>query len=438
MNIYNTNYEAASFIYAILFYIFLQVKYQNNAPSNERMKKLIKACLAALALDLFTSVCITYADVIDPVLNSIMSGMYFFSLVLLTFSVTKFYMTFMNLSETYMNVLNVIIIVLTLVSLIALVINVKTGTFFTFKHGYYEHGHLYSMCYFMPVIYFLLTFVSIIIGRKGVSRKNFICLLAGLLMAPSGAIIQFFFRPDILLSNATTIYALSFGALTLETPAYAEMIQKKHDLEELNDHLEERADEVVKEAEIKSHEEKIFSEQIMNVISETIDYSNHTDGDKARLSADASKKTALEMGYSEDFATDIYYMAIVHDVGMIGIPDEILEKHGVYTDDERKAMQKHTLIGFRIISNITQINNIGIAARWHHERYDGKGYPDGLKGEAIPVEARIVGVADAYYGMTGERVYKKKMTEEEAKAELKRCSGSQFDPKVVQAFLNVV
>ena len=438
MNIYNTNYEAAAFIYAVLFYIFLRVKYLNNTPSNDRMKKLIMACLASLALDLFTSVCITYGDVINPVLNSVLNGIYFFSLVILTFSVTKFYMTFMNLSKTYMNVLNVIINVLVMVSLVALIINVKTGIFFTFRHGYYEPGKMYSMCYFMPVIYFLLTFVSLIAGRKGVSRKNFIFLLAGLLIAPSGAVIQFFRRPDILLSNATTVYALSLGSLTLETPAYAELVQKKHEHDELNDHLEEKADEVVKEAETKSQEENVFSEQIMNVISKTIDYSNHTDGDKARLSAEASKKTAIEMGYSEDFASDIYYMAIVHDVGMIGIPDEILEKDGLYTDDERKAMQKHTLIGFKIVSNITQINNIGIAARWHHERYDGTGYPDGLKGDAIPIEARIVGVADAYYGMTGERTYKKKMTEEEARAELRRCSGSQFDPRVVEAFLKVV
>lgn len=139
------------------------------------------------------------------------------------------------------------------------------------------------------------------------------------------------------------------------------------------------------------------------------------------------------MGIKGGRLYEIYCMGIVHDIGLVGIDETTLAEKGVYTPAQRAEMQKHSAIGAKILQNITEMPDIGIGAHWHHERYDGAGYPDGLVGEDIPLEARIIGVADAYDGMTQPRTYKEALSEEEAVEEFRSNSGTQFDPRVVRA-----
>lgn len=125
----------------------------------------------------------------------------------------------------------------------------------------------------------------------------------------------------------------------------------------------------------------------------------------------------------------------LHDLGKIGIPKEILSKPARLTDEEYMKMQKHTLIGSKIVSKIKSFQGTIDVIKFHHERWDGKGYPLGLKGEDIPISARVLAVADAFDAMTTDRPYRKKRSTEEAKHEILRNSGTQFDPKVVDAFI---
>ena len=122
----------------------------------------------------------------------------------------------------------------------------------------------------------------------------------------------------------------------------------------------------------------------------------------------------------------------LHDIGKLLIPEDILHKPGALTPTERSVVERHSEIGCRMLEALS----LGPIATWvlhHHERFDGDGYPDGLSGEAIPLPARILFVADAYDTMTSDRIYRQKMTRSEAFAELDRCSGTQFDPAVVGA-----
>jgi putative nucleotidyltransferase with HDIG domain len=130
--------------------------------------------------------------------------------------------------------------------------------------------------------------------------------------------------------------------------------------------------------------------------------------------------------------------ALLHDIGKIGVPDEILKKPAKLTQDEMKIVIEHPLIGASIVSPIKRLEKVAPIIRAHHERYDGAGYPDGLKGEKIPLEARILSVTDSYSAMIDDRVYRKALSNIEAVAELKRGAGSQFDPKVVEALLSVL
>jgi len=130
--------------------------------------------------------------------------------------------------------------------------------------------------------------------------------------------------------------------------------------------------------------------------------------------------------------------AELHDVGKEAVPDEVLSKPGPLDEEEKAFVRQHTIIGQRILGVSPALNYIAQLVRSSHESIDGTGYPDGLRGEQIPLGARVVAVCDAFDAMVSERSYKDTMSVEEAIAELRRCSGTQFDADVVEAFVTIV
>lgn len=132
---------------------------------------------------------------------------------------------------------------------------------------------------------------------------------------------------------------------------------------------------------------------------------------------------------------DLKIGLLLHDIGKIGVPDALLHKNSTLTSEEFEIMKQHTEIGARIIEPIKKLKKVGKIIRHHQEKYDGTGYPDRIKGEDIPIEARIIAVVDAYHAMISDRPYRKAMSEEIALNELKSNMGTQFDPQVVEAFI---
>src|SRR5258708_18834818 len=129
--------------------------------------------------------------------------------------------------------------------------------------------------------------------------------------------------------------------------------------------------------------------------------------------------------------------ALRHDIGKIGVPDHILRKAGPLTENEWYTMKTHPDLGAKIIGNVPFLEEVAVIIRAHHERWDGNGYPLGLAGEQIPLRARIFAVADSFDAMTADRPYRRARQLDEAIAQIKRCSGPQFDPQIVAALLTV-
>jgi len=178
--------------------------------------------------------------------------------------------------------------------------------------------------------------------------------------------------------------------------------------------------------------------EILKVLVATLDARDvETEGHSERV-VDLSLKIAEKMGITDrDFLRDLRLGALLHDIGKIGVPDRILRKEGKLTPQEWEIMKEHVLIGYKIVSTVDFLKGASEIVLYHHERWDGKGYPRGLKGEEIPLGARIFAVADAFDAMIKDRIYRKAMTVEEAREEIRRNSGSQFDPRVVEAFLSI-
>ncbi len=151
-----------------------------------------------------------------------------------------------------------------------------------------------------------------------------------------------------------------------------------------------------------------------------------------------SLKLGKRLGLTQDKLDELELVASLHDIGKIGIPDQILLKPSKLNNEEWEIMKTHTDIGYRIAKSTPQLEHIADEILYHHEKYDGTGYPDGLKGEEIPLVSRIINICDSFDVMTNKRVYKEALNYEYAINELKRCSGTQFDPHIVKEFLELL
>lgn len=151
-----------------------------------------------------------------------------------------------------------------------------------------------------------------------------------------------------------------------------------------------------------------------------------------------AKEIGRRIGLEEEDLQNLYYGTLLHDVGKIGIPDEILRNEGRLSDAEYEIIKTHPMKGVEMLKHFTAIPDISDCAHYHHERYDGKGYPEGIKGEQIPLFARIATVADAFDVMSLDRMYQKAMGYEDIIAEFKKNSGTQFDPKLVPFIIEMM
>lgn len=204
------------------------------------------------------------------------------------------------------------------------------------------------------------------------------------------------------------------------------------------DDIQQKNNEYLKEIEEKTKEVQRVTLEAITTIANIIDAKDeYTKGHSQRV-ADYATELARRLGYSENALENVHYIALLHDIGKIGIPDSVLKKTAGLSNQEFEVMKQHVDIGNRILHDNTVIKDLSKGAKYHHERYDGTGYTEGLKGNEIPEIARIICLADAYDAMTSNRIYRPRMTEEQAVKQLWENSGSQFDPAMVEVFIQIL
>ena len=188
----------------------------------------------------------------------------------------------------------------------------------------------------------------------------------------------------------------------------------------------------------RQSEYKAITDQAVFTIANTIDAKDpYTKGHSVRVAA-FSVEIGKKLNFNEHRIEHLYYTALLHDIGKVGIPDEILKKTSSLTEEEYKIMMQHPEIGGKILKDITAIQDISRGAREHHERYDGKGYVQGLVGEEISLEGRIICAADSYDAMASRRAYRDEFTKEKILSEFNKCRGTQFDPNVADIVIKMI
>ncbi len=181
-----------------------------------------------------------------------------------------------------------------------------------------------------------------------------------------------------------------------------------------------------------------LSRSAMEALAKTVDAKDrYTSGHSMRV-ARVACLIAKELGWDDEQIFELRFQGMMHDIGKIGVPDTVLNKPGKLSRIEFELIQAHTTVGSDILKNVTSIPGVEPAARNHHERYDGNGYPDHLAGEEIPLNARIIGIADAYDAMNSDRIYRKALPKSKIREELIKGKGTQFDPDIIDVFIKLL
>lgn len=236
---------------------------------------------------------------------------------------------------------------------------------------------------------------------------------------------------------------LQLGAMDfIKKPFVAEVLvlRVKHTIElvRLQRDLSVEVAKKTEEVEKKAKENESLSIHVVQTLAEAIDAKDtYTNGHSGRV-AYYAREIARRYGYDDKRLDEIFMIGLLHDVGKIGVPDAVINKPGRLTDEEFEIIKKHPEMGYHILEKIQEMPELTTGAHWHHERYDGTGYPDSLAGNAIPEEARIIAVADAYDAMTSRRSYRDILPQSAVREEIEKGKGSQFDPVFAEIMLKMI
>ena len=188
----------------------------------------------------------------------------------------------------------------------------------------------------------------------------------------------------------------------------------------------------------KMLKEKSASSYIVNSLKQTLCESDYQTEEHVERTRQMAARLGKEMGLPDAEIGKLELLAALHDIGKVAIPQDIIKKKGKLTPEERAIIEQHTVKGYRIAKSSPELGDIADGILCHHEKWDGTGYPNGLKGEEIPLIARVISAVDSHDVMVNDRPYHKAMPEKDAIAELRRCSGTQFDPHVVEVFTKML
>ena len=242
--------------------------------------------------------------------------------------------------------------------------------------------------------------------------------------------------------KAEAAVAMAGGFDVIRKPFVPIIVVKKVEqvleMEYLHRNLKKEVHRQTKLAEDRlASSERLFEETVM-ALAKTIDAKDaYTRGHSQRV-ARYARHIAFKLGWLEEEQRKIYFMGLLHDIGKIGVPEAIINKTARLTDEEYSKIKQHTVIGSEILELVAEFPELAVGARSHHERYDGKGYPDGFAGTRIPVYARLIAVADAYDAMTSKRSYRGVLPQDVVRSEIAKGRGTQFDPQFADVMLQII
>ena len=399
-----------------------------SLPRNTKriLASMETAAMLLLIFDRFAYVYVGSSSRFGFFMIRLSNGMVYFFLLFIPFLVTRY------LSDVYVNEgkmkraprLLHACDVLFVIGSILLLIAPFTGLYYTIDaDNHYHRATWHFLCYVIPFLIVLLQETVIILHRKRLPRRFVRSIFVSIALPTVASVVQIFFY-GISLTNMTMVFiVIVFYTFALNF------------LSETAERARKRELEFYREQQKKESE---MFEETTEALANAVDAKDkYTSGHSIRV-AYYSRLIAKEAGLPDKTCEQVYFAALLHDVGKIGVPIGIINKIGKLTEEEYEQIKQHPVLGDQILSSIHQAPYLSVGARAHHERYDGRGYPDGLVGEDIPEIARVIAVADAYDAMTSYRSYRAPLDKHAVREELKKGIGTQFDPTFARVMLRLM
>ncbi len=425
---YNIYMEVAVIPLDIALYAYLWLRYTNMTKVNVAFRRFAFVVMIADFFDVATAV-VTSAHAAVPnsvhyffnITDSILTSLAAFAFIYYIYA----YSDMRVVSKVRRNVTNFSLLG---INFLLLLTNPLTGWVFTYdSKGNYIHEKLFvPVAYGFPILFFFIGCLYMVTHTEKYRKAQIRAMGISSVVAGSMFLIQMLYFDDMLI----TLFIASLGVLviflSLETPDYVRLLEARAELTEAKE----------REAALKVKEK--LSNEMMLAFSKVVDAKDHyTNGHSQRVAIYASE-IAKRMGKSKEEQDEIYALGLLHDIGKIGVPVNIINKKGKLTDEEFDIIKTHTVIGGEILQSIKELPKLSTGAKWHHEKFDGTGYPDGLSGKDIPEEARIICVADCYDAMTSQRSYSSPRSQEAVRKEIERCMGTHFDPDIAKYMLEMI
>ncbi len=305
-----------------------------------------------------------------------------------------------------------------------LIVSQFTGLYYTFDAlNQYQRAPMNLLSYAVPIAVVLLQLWVVIQYRNHLSRNVAFSLILSTVVPFVAGILQLF------------AYGLSLINMTVVGMSVLLYVFALIDLQAALKLAREREIESYREAHRKEH--ALFEETAEALVNAIDTKDRYTQGHSTRVAAYA-EMIAQAAGKSKEECEEVYFAGLLHDVGKIGVQDSIITKDGRLTEEEFNQIKLHPVYGNQILSGIHHSAHLSDGAHYHHERYDGKGYPNGLKGEEMPDVARIIAVADAYDAMTSKRSYRDPLPQQKVREELVKGTGTQFDPQYAAIMVRLI
>ncbi len=314
--------------------------------------------------------------------------------------------------------------VLFVIGTILIIATQFTGLYYTFdEHNNYQRAAGNTLSYVVPFLMALIQESVLIQYRDRLNRKLVYALEISIILPAFAAILQYYNYGISLISMTLVVVVNVFYVYALTALGAEVGLARNRELE------------FYKEAQQR---ESAMFEETVEALAKAIDAKDrYTHGHSTRV-AMLSKIIAHEAGLSDEECQEVYFAALLHDVGKIGVPDNIINKPGRLTDEEFAHIKRHPVLGNEILSSVKQSPYLSVGAHYHHERYDGKGYPEGLAGTDIPRIARIIAVADAFDAMTSTRSYRDALERQRVRDEIANGLGRQFDYEYAAIMLRLI
>lgn len=424
---YNIDFDIAGLIITFFIFLILKTQYVSNNGTNFLFRHFVITTMFSGILDIASAFTIEHAAVVPGFVNQLLNTAYIYIAFVSGLLIDKYICMMIDYITRRQKI---IVHTLTYVFFLNLIINFFTGWSFSFNNGEYVKGPLFYLNFTFPM-YFTFHIAFILITKYKLFTKKQLILNCSVVILPTISVILQIIFPQLLLTFFSYSLIIFLILFSLETPDFVE-------LEFLRKNLE---NEIIVQTRLsleKQRKLEMMSLEATQALVQAIDEKDqYTNGHSLRVSV-YSVLLAQALQWDSDRIEKLRISALLHDIGKIGVPDSILNKPNKLTEDEFNIIKSHTNMGGKILSKLSSLKDAETVALYHHERFDGKGYPGKYSGKDIPDFARIVTIADSFDAMTSNRIYRDRLDKTIVIKQLKENSGKQFDPDFILEFIKLI